>query len=117
MSDFISSSDVTRISDRDEPVVEEAVVEEPVVEEAPAPEPKPKKKTRKTKTTVAKKESKPAEVLVRMTRPQVKFSSRGYTFTKKHPFQVVAAEDADYFLEMEGFEQATPSQAESYYNG
>lgn len=56
-------------------------------------------------------------VLVKMDRQNFRYDIRGYTFTKKHPYQAVAPADADFIIRsVEGFRLALPSEVQDYYN-
>jgi hypothetical protein len=56
-------------------------------------------------------------ILVKMDRHNFRYDIRGYSFTKKHPFQSVAPADAEYIIRnVEGFRQALPSEVTDYYN-
>ena len=55
--------------------------------------------------------------LVKMTRNNASFQIRGQTFTREHPYRLVAGADLDYILgNVEGFRLATPAEVQSYYN-
>jgi hypothetical protein len=57
-------------------------------------------------------------VLVKMTRRNWSYQTRGYYFTRDHPFQLVAEDDADYLVEEDGgFQIASPKEAREYYGG
>lgn len=53
--------------------------------------------------------------LIKMTRENPLFQTRGYTFTSSHPYQLVKAEDAEYVLQEDGFRQALPSELSEFY--
>lgn len=54
--------------------------------------------------------------LVKMERDNVRYVTRGYNFTKEHPYALVDPEDIDYVLEKEiGFRMATPRELEEFY--
>lgn len=54
--------------------------------------------------------------LLKMVRENPLFETRGYKFTKEHPYALVAADDAQYILEYEdGFRQALPSELAEFY--
>lgn len=54
--------------------------------------------------------------LIKMTRENVRFDVRGYTFTQEHPYALVAPQDVSYILEKEdGFRQAYPSELQDFY--
>lgn len=80
-------------------VVEEAVVAQPTirVQEPVVPAPNDK-------------------FLVKMTRENPMFQTRGYTFTQKHPYALVTGADLEYILTKEdGFRQALPSELAEFY--
>lgn len=54
--------------------------------------------------------------LIKMTRENVRYDTRGYTFTQDHPYALVQPEDVEYLLEKEdGFRQAYPSELSDFY--
>lgn len=54
--------------------------------------------------------------LVKMTRENPRYDTRGYTFTQQHPYNLVNGEDLEYILTKEdGFRQAFPSELAEYY--
>lgn len=54
--------------------------------------------------------------LIKMTRENVRYDTRGYTFTKEHPYALVKPEDVEFILEKEsGFRQAYPSELQEFY--
>ena len=54
--------------------------------------------------------------LIKMVRDNPLYETRGYRFTKEHPYNLVSAEDAEYMLTKEdGFRQATPSELQEFY--
>lgn len=59
----------------------------------------------------------PAEkYLVKMTRDNVLYETRGYRFTSAHPYALVEGEDLEYILAKEdGFRQAFPSELQEFY--
>lgn len=87
--------------DEEEAPDEPEVVAEATPDEAVTPEP-------------VKEEEK---VLIKMTRFNHTYHIRGYQFSRKHPFQLVSEEDADYLCRVDGgFTMATPSEAKEYYS-
>lgn len=55
-------------------------------------------------------------VLIKMVRANPSFATRGYRFTREHPFAPVKESDVDYFTEyLGGFVPATPKQIKEYY--
>jgi hypothetical protein len=57
------------------------------------------------------------QYLLKMTRDNTMFETRGYRFTQDHPYALVSAVDAEYILENEdGFRQAFPSELEKFYS-
>jgi hypothetical protein len=55
-------------------------------------------------------------VLLKMDRQNPTFEAYGHMFTKKHPFAVMAAEDAQRIIDnFEGFRIASPAEAKSFY--
>lgn len=55
--------------------------------------------------------------LIKMTRENIRFDTRGYTFTQEHPYALVQPEDVEYLLEVEdGFRQAYPSELSDFYS-
>lgn len=56
------------------------------------------------------------QYLVKMTRPNTLFETRGHRFTAENPYALVNAEDFEYILEKEdGFRQAYPSELNEFY--
>jgi hypothetical protein len=56
-------------------------------------------------------------VLVRMTRPNMRYDIMGHTFTKEHPFVAMQEEDAQKIFDVEeGFRLATPKEAQEFYH-
>lgn len=58
--------------------------------------------------------------VIKMTRNNRRWDAYGesgaiYTFTQEHPYQIIAASDADLILEEEGFRLATPKELREYY--
>lgn len=54
--------------------------------------------------------------LVKMNRENDRYQTRGYNFTKEHPYALVDPKDIDYILEKEiGFAMATPRELEEFY--
>jgi len=54
--------------------------------------------------------------LVKMTRENPLYETRGYRFTQAHPYALVSAKDAQYILSKEeGFRQAFPDELDEYY--
>ena len=54
--------------------------------------------------------------LIKMTRENVRYDTRGYTFTQEHPYALVQPQDVEYLLEHEdGFRQAYPSELSEFY--
>jgi hypothetical protein len=64
----------------------------------------------------AEKRANAPKTLVRMTRENLRYDVRGYTFTRDNPFQIVSQEDADYLTSQGGFRPATPKEAQEFYN-
>lgn len=56
------------------------------------------------------------KTLIRMTRENLRYDVRGYSFTRDNPFQIVSQEDADYLTSQGGFRPATPKEAQEFYN-
>ena len=57
------------------------------------------------------------EVVVKMERENPTFEVFGFVFTKRHPFVVMSAEDAQRIFDSEkGFRQATPRETQEYYS-
>lgn len=76
------------------------------------PAPKPGKVITAQKIEAAPED----QFLIKMERENVRYDTRGYTFTKDAPFALVRAKDADFILEKEeGFRMATPSELREYY--
>lgn len=56
------------------------------------------------------------QFLIKMTRDNPLFVTRGYKFTKEHPYALVKAKDVEYILQHEdGFRQAFPSELAEFY--
>lgn len=56
------------------------------------------------------------QFLIKMVRENPLYETRGYRFTKEHPYNLVSAEDAEYILSREdGFRQAFPSELQEFY--
>jgi len=56
-------------------------------------------------------------VLVKMVRPNFSYETRGYRFTKEHPFVAMDKETAQaIFDKEEGFVLATPTEVQEFYN-
>jgi hypothetical protein len=56
------------------------------------------------------------QFLLKMTRENPVFQTRGYEFTEDHPYALVTAKDAMWILENEdGFRQAYPQELEEFY--
>lgn len=54
--------------------------------------------------------------LIKMTRQNPLYETRGYKFTQAHPYALVNAKDAQYILSKEeGFRQAFPDELAEYY--
>lgn len=54
--------------------------------------------------------------LIKMTRENVRFDVKGYTFTQEHPYALVQPDDVEHLLEREdGFRQAYPSELSDFY--
>lgn len=76
-------------------------------------EPQPEGNIITAQAPVAKPEDK---FLIKMTRENVQYNTRGYKFTQEHPYALVAAKDAEYILSQEeGFRQAFPSELAEFY--
>lgn len=57
------------------------------------------------------------DYLIKMDRENLMYQTRGYTFTKDHPYVVVKAEDAQWILSKEdGFRMAWPNELSDYYD-
>lgn len=55
--------------------------------------------------------------LIKMTRNNPLYETRGYRFTQEHPYNLVSPEDAEFILSREdGFRQAFPSELEEFYS-
>jgi len=58
-------------------------------------------------------------IVIKMTRDNYSFRiatpTKEFTFTKKHPFAVVSPDEADWILEEEGFQIASPKEAREFY--
>jgi hypothetical protein len=96
----------------------ENVITSPTVpgEGQPVPQEKPQPKPGKIITAEKPKVNPEDRYLIKMVRPNVRFDTRGYTFTKEHPYALVSANDADYILEKEeGFQMASPAELREYY--
>lgn len=122
-------TDEEKVTEKEEDGSTDATTESDNTDAATKEDTKPAKKaTKKTASKVEKpaadkvvKEEPADEVLVRMVRRNPKMevsgpSGKRYLFTQAHPFQVVTAEDADHLRSLEGFEIASPGQAESFYS-
>lgn len=61
--------------------------------------------------------AKPQDVfLIKMTRDNVLFETRGHRFTQDHPYALVSPDDAEFILTQEdGFRQATPGELSEFY--
>ena len=56
-------------------------------------------------------------VLVKMIRQNYSYETRGYRFTKEHPFVAMAQDKAQaIFDKEEGFRLATPKEVQEFYN-
>jgi len=56
-------------------------------------------------------------VLVKMTRNNYSYETRGHTFTKEHPFVAMDKDTAQaIFDKEEGFVMATPKEVQEFYN-
>lgn len=73
-------------------------------------------------TTPTVNVQKPLEVkaneqyLIKMTRENPVFETRGHRFTQKHPYALVNGEDYEYIITREdGFRQALPSELSEFY--
>lgn len=56
------------------------------------------------------------QFLLKMTRDNPVFQTRGYEFTEDHPYALVTAADAMWILENEdGFRQAYPQELQEFY--
>lgn len=56
------------------------------------------------------------QYLIKMTRENPLFETRGHRFTKEHPYALVSAADAQYILAKEdGFRQAFPDELAEFY--
>jgi hypothetical protein len=54
--------------------------------------------------------------LIKMTRENVLFETRGYRFTQEHPYALVEPEDGEYILDNEdGFRLALPRELSEFY--
>jgi hypothetical protein len=54
--------------------------------------------------------------LLKMTRENLVYQTRGYEFTQDHPYALVNATDAQWILENEeGFRQAFPAELTEFY--
>jgi hypothetical protein len=54
--------------------------------------------------------------LLKMTRENAVYQTRGYEFTEEHPYALVSAADAQWILENEkGFRQAFPQELADFY--
>lgn len=57
------------------------------------------------------------EVLVRMTRQNMRYDIQGFTFTKEHPFVAMNKDKAQaIFDKEEGFRIATPKEVQDFYS-
>jgi hypothetical protein len=83
----------------------------------PAPEVAPPEQVVEVVPTAPVVVDKSDWILVKMDRQNFRYDIRGYSFTKKHPFQALAPQDAEYVISnVEGFRQALPSEVQDYYN-
>lgn len=58
-----------------------------------------------------------SRVLLKMDRQNPSFETHGHTFTKKNPFVVLSADEAQEIIDMyDGFRLATPAEARSFYS-
>lgn len=56
------------------------------------------------------------QYLIKMTRENPLYETRGYRFTQEHPYALVSAADAQFILEREdGFRQAFPNELQEFY--
>jgi hypothetical protein len=63
-----------------------------------------------------RKDNAPKQVL-RMMRENARFDVRGYTFTRDHPYGIVAGDDAEWIVaNVEGFRPATPGEVKEFYS-
>ena len=93
-----SFPDLDDIPDEEGDVVNEVVSDAPVKKEKSPVRPQP-------------------TVLLRMERANPTYQTRGYTFTKDHPFLPVSQEAAEWIIRNEeGFRVALPSEAEEFYS-
>lgn len=77
------------------------------------PEPEP---TVHVATPVVQAVSPNDQYLLKMTRDNPLYQTRGYEFTKEHPYALVSANDAQWILENEqGFRQAFPNELAEFY--
>jgi hypothetical protein len=65
----------------------------------------------------AELDARPKDTLIRMYRDNHSYEIRGYRFTKKNPYALVTAEDAEAITEADpdGFRYATPKEAIEFY--
>jgi hypothetical protein len=58
-------------------------------------------------------------IVIKMTRGNFSFNiatpTKTFTFTREHPFAVVSPDEADWILEEEGFQIASPKEAREFY--
>lgn len=107
--DYLDGLDASELFEDE--IAEEETVEESTTEVKGTDEPVEEEKD----------EEPEEEFLVRMTIPRVKFQEKGpsgkrYTFTRQHPLVVVRKQDTTHFVSKDGFEMATPEQAQEYYS-
>lgn len=58
----------------------------------------------------------PDEYILKMTRENELYQTRGYTWTSEHPYALVSSADAQWILENEdGFRQAFPQELSEFY--
>jgi len=64
-----------------------------------------------------KKKIEQDEVLVRMTRQNVRYDIQGFTFTREHPFVAMSNKKAQAIFDKEdGFRIATPKEVQDFYS-
>jgi hypothetical protein len=87
----------------------------------PEPEPEAEAVVAPQRTVQTRKPNLSGETyVIKMTRNNRRWDAYGdsgaiYTFTYEHPYQIVAADDADLILEEFGFRLATPKELRDYY--
>jgi hypothetical protein len=87
----------------------------------PEPESDPEPVAAPQRTVQSKEPNLSGETyVIKMTRNNRRWDAYGdsgavYTFTYEHPYQIVAADDADLILEETGFRLATPKELRDYY--